>query len=272
MRLSRAVVPCLLGIPLLSVVSLPATTEAAVQRKVLVHETDGVKFESVLVFDDTNTAKRPGLVLIPNWMGINEANLEQAATVAGKDYVVLVADVFGQGVRPKDAQEASATSSALKKDRPKLRRHVASALETLKASGAKAGPVDTSRLAVIGFCFGGTAAMEFAKSGAPIAAAVSFHGGLDAVVPTEKRPPASLLALHGAEDPSVARSDLQAFEDDLRKVKADWVVVEFGGAVHSFTDLKANNPGRSQYDAKTARRAYAMMRNFLSDAFEGVKP
>lgn len=227
---------------------------------------DGKDFEGVLVFDDSVKAPRPGILMVPNWLGVNDANLKQAALVAGKDYVVFVADVYGKGVRPTSGDEAGKVAGALKADRPTLRAHAQASLKAFLAA-AKVARVDTSKIGAVGFCFGGTTVNELAKSGAEFAAAVSIHGGLDAPLATLEKPKARLLALHGADDPFVPRTDVNAFTDDLRKAGADWTFVEFSGAVHSFTDVDAKVPGKSQYDERTAQRAYAMMRTFFSESF-----
>lgn len=231
------------------------------------YELDGTQFEGVLIHDAAAKKPLPGLLLVPNWLGINEANLAQATEIAAQGYVVFVADLYGKASRPKNQAEAGKAAGAVKGDRAVMRARTARALETFRAQ-ARVARVDLARVGAIGFCFGGTAVLELAKSGANIAGVVSFHGGLDAKVPTEKRPAAKILALHGADDPTVPAADLQAFAEDLRRSGADWTLVQFGGAVHSFTDPGANTPGRSMYDAKTAERAFQMMRNFFAESFD----
>jgi dienelactone hydrolase len=238
-----------------------------VQKRVM-YQVAGKPFEGALVYDDASTALRPGLVMVPNYMGVTEANLKQATEVAGQDYVLFVADMYGKGAQPKSQDDASKAAGAVKGDRKLMRARVNQALSAF-LNNAKEAPVDPKRIGAIGFCFGGTAAMELAKSNADIKGAVSFHGGLDAVVPTLSKPRAKILALHGADDPFVPEADIKAFAEDLRKIGADWTLVQFGGAVHSFTDPGASNPGKSMYDEKTAKRAYLMMRNFFAEAFAG---
>ncbi len=250
---------------LLSVLVLPAA-EAAPVRKPVAYTLDGASYEGVLLFDDAVKGTRPGLLLVPNWLGINEENLAQAAEIAGRRYVVFVADVYGKETRPASQPEAGKAAGALKANRAELRKRTAKALEVFRGLGKQAA-VDAGKVGAIGFCFGGTAVLELAKAGADVGGVISFHGGLDAPSPTGTKPKARILALHGADDPTVSAADLQAFKEDLRKAKADWTLVEFGGAVHSFTDRKANTPGRSMYDPKVAARSYEMMGNFFSETF-----
>lgn len=225
------------------------------------------KFEGVLVYDDASKSARPGLLLVPNWLGVTEANVKQAVEVAGQRYVVLVADVYGVGARPKNFDEAGKAAGALKANRALLRERAAKALEVLRAQ-AKAAPLDATKVGAIGFCFGGTTALELARAGAKVAGVVSFHGGLDSPRPQDgKNVTAKVLALHGADDPTVSAADLAAFQEELRAAKVDWQLVSYGGAVHSFTDVDARMPGRAEYNAAVAKRAYQAMHDFFGELF-----
>jgi dienelactone hydrolase len=247
---------------------LALTAAAKPVQKPVKYELSGTKFEGVLVYDDSVKASRPGLVLIPNWLGINTANLKQAAEIAGKDYIIFVADMFGESVRPKTPDEAGKVSGAVKADRRLMRARVNKALEQLRAEGKAVG-LDAKKLGAIGFCFGGTAALELARSGADVAGVVSFHGGLDAPLAADKPITAKVLALHGADDPYVPAAEVTAFQEEMRKAKADWQLVAYGNSVHSFTDVDANTPGQTQYHPKVAKRAYKAMNDFFAEAFGG---
>jgi dienelactone hydrolase len=247
---------------------VPAMTLAKPIHKAVSYSLDGKPFEGVLVYDDAVKGARPGLLMVPNVMGISEANLKQADVMAGQRYVLFVADMFGKDAHPKSMEEGSKMAGPVKGDRKVMRARINQALSTFLATG-KDVPVDLKKVGAIGFCFGGTSVIELARSGADVRGVVSFHGGLDAAMPTEAKPKARVLALHGAEDPSMTPADVKAFTDDMRRVGADWTLVEFGGAVHSFTDVNAKTPGRALYDEKVARRAYQMMHDFFDEAFAG---
>lgn len=252
---------------LLTLVSLPSL--AAVVKKPVGWSIGGARYEGVLVYDDAVRAARPGLVLVPNWLGVTPANVKQAEQLAGQRYVILVADVYGAASRPKNGEEAGKLAGGLKANRAQLRERAAKALEALLAQ-AKTAPLDATKVGAIGFCFGGTAALELARSGAKLGGVVSFHGGLDSPKPEDgKNIKARVLALHGADDPFESKADLEAFEDELRAAKVDWQLVKFGGAVHSFTDVDANTPGKTQYDAPVARRAYRLMDDFFAETWGG---
>lgn len=227
----------------------------------------GTRFHSVLVYDDASAAKRPGLVMVPNWFGVNDEAVKKAEMIAGKDYVILLNDMYGADVRPQldNAEQAQAAVKPLYADRALMRARINAALAQLKAQ-AKDAPIDTTRLAAIGFCFGGAAVLDLARSGAAVAAVVSFHGDLssdDASIARHIK--ARVLAMNGADD-SWTMKDADAFMAEMRQSPADWQFVVLGHAVHCFTEVGEHAPG-CQYDAKAAARSYALMRAWLDAAF-----
>lgn len=248
--------------------SLPAM--AAIVTKRVPYELDKIRFEGVLLYEANPAASVspsvPGLVLVPNWLGVTEANIKQAELVAARGYVVFVADMYGLEGRPKNQEEAGKSAGALKDNRALMRKRVNKALQVLL--GQKGIPLDTARLGAIGFCFGGTAALELARSGAKVGGVVSFHGGLSSPAPSEARAiSAKVLALHGADDPFVPPEEVSSFEAEMRQAKVDWQLVVFGNAVHSFTDVDANMAGKAQYNPQVASRAYSLMDAFFKEAF-----
>ncbi len=250
------------------ILTLASTVAAAEMINTKVSYTIGkTAFEGVLVYDNSVKTPRPGLVLVPNWMGINPANLKQAELVANNKYVVFVADLFGKTIRPKNAEEAGKAAGAVKGDRKLMRERMNKAMEQLTQS-VKTTNVDVKKVGALGFCFGGTGALELARSGAGVAGVVSFHGGLGSPTPDDaKNVKAKVLALHGADDPFVPADEVKAFEDEMRKAGVDWQLVAFGNAVHSFTDPDAHAVGQANYNPLVAARAYAMMNTFFDEAF-----
>ena len=231
---------------------------------------DGTRFHSVLVYDDATGAKRPGLVMVPNWYGVNDAAVRKADMIAGRDYVILLTDMYGASVRPQqgNAAQARAAVKPLYGDRALMRRRVDEALAQLRAQ-APGAPIDTRRLAAIGFCFGGSAVLDLARSGADVAAVVSFHGGLatdnQALAKNIK---ARVLAMNGADDKGTM-PDADKFMDEMRLSPADWQFVVLGHAVHCFTEVGENSAG-CRYDARVAARSYRLMRDWLDHAFAGT--
>lgn len=267
----RASLPRLLkALPLLGLLMI-GSAQAALTETPVDYQVDGAAYRGYLVYDSAVKAKRPLLVLVPNWLGANAANRKQAAEIAGKDYVVFVADMFGADKLPANSDEAGKAVGAIYADRALLRSRVSAAkttaIETVKTRKL---PADLGKIAAIGFCFGGASVLELARSGDDSAAVVSFHGNLSLKGPAEDQPiTAKVLALHGDADPFVPAEQVDAFLAEMRAGKADWELVRYGGAVHSFTDPDANWPGKAEYNPKVAKRAFARMKDFLDEAFAG---
>lgn len=229
------------------------------------------RFSGVLVYDDADAARRPGLVMVPNWMGVSRDNIARARNIAGEDYVVLVADVYGKGVLPANQGEARAQVMKVYADGgATLRKRVAAAVDALQAQEGRV-PLDPRRIGALGFCFGGSAVLELARSGADLAGVVSVHGGLETHLPTQgNRVRTPVLVLNGADDTSVPDAHIAAFEKEMDAADADWQFVNFSGARHCFTQAE-NRPtdpaDNCRYDERAATRAFAMLRAFFRERF-----
>jgi len=239
-----------------------AQAEMTVQN--VPYEIDGEPYEGLLVYDDSVSEPRPGVLMVPNWMGVTEQAAEKAAKVAGSDYVVFVADMYGKSIRPQNAEQAGAAATKVRSDRPEMRHRVNAALDVLRETDTV--PLQAANLIAIGFCFGGGTVLELARSGTEIKGVVSFHGNLDTPTPEDaqaiKMP---VLVLHGADDPFVPQEQVLAFEDEMRKAKVDWQLISYGGAVHSFSDPHANMAGKAKYHSLVAQRAFGAMRQFFNE-------
>lgn len=227
-----------------------------------------VSAEGVLVADATFGAPRPGLLMIPNWLGISDTTIDFARRLAGRDYVVFMGDMYGRGTRPSNRDEAKAAAGPLFADRSLMRRRVVAAFDELGRLAAQhAAPIDASRLAAIGFCFGGTAVIDLARTGSDVAAVVAFHGGLGSDDPSlAKRIRARVLAMNGSNDVSTMPG-APAFLEEMKGNPSPWQLVVFGGAVHCFAEPWENDPPNCVYDAAVAKRAFALVRSWLDDAF-----
>jgi dienelactone hydrolase len=243
---------------------------AAMQAKPVEWKLGSRTFSGVLVYDDASEDKRPGLVMVPDWKGVSDNAVAKARHVAGSDYVVLVADMYGKDVRPKNDEEAMAQVKQLYGDRTELRARINKALDVLKAQ-ADAAPLDVTKLGALGYCFGGATVLELARSGADIAGVVTFHGGLDTSNPA---PPgtvkASLLVLNGADDKGTA-GDIAGFEKEMNDAGVDWQFVNFSGAVHCFALPEANKPPGCVYNERATRRGESMMHAFFAERFSTAR-
>ena len=246
---------------------------AAMRTQAIDYGVDGKAMQGVLIWDDTVKAPRPGLLMIPDWVGINQVNINFAKTIAGKDYVIFMGDMYGKDLRPQDNKQAQAATKPLYADRAMLRKRVDAAFAELKALAAKhAAPIDAAKLAAIGFCFGGTSVLDLARSGSDVAAVVSFHGGLGSDDPVlAKHIKARVLAMNGADDKGTM-PDAPAFMQEMQQSAAPWQFVVFGGAVHCFAEPQAHSPPGCVYDPPVAKRAFALMHRWLDEAFAKAAP
>jgi dienelactone hydrolase len=252
----------LFTLPLLMSMALPAS--AAVKSTVVEYKQGDTALQGWLVYDSAAKGKLPGVVLIHDWLGATTHQEAQAKKLAAQGYVVLVADVYGKGVRPADAAAAGAEAGKYYKDRNLLRARGRAGFDYLAAQPQ----VDTNRMAVIGYCFGGAAALELARSGAPLKAVVTFHGSLASANPEDaKNIKAKVLVLHGADDPYVKQPEVTAFMDEMRAAKLDWQLVQYSGTVHSFTDdrMDTDNSKGAAYNADSDRRSWKAMSNFFAE-------
>lgn len=247
----------------LVVLSLTAVEAETVGRTVTYRQ-DGTVMRGFLAYDDSLKSKRPGVLVVHEWWGLNDFARERALKLAGLGYVALAADMYGGGATTRDRVEAGRLAGALLGNPDLLRARAQAALKVLAADPR----VDPKRLAAIGFCFGGATVLELAYSGAALAGVVSFHGGLPRPRPDDlTRIKAAVLVLHGADDPHVPPADLAAFEQAMRQAGADWQMVLFGGAVHSFTNPAAGDHKASgaAYDPRAARRSWRCLQEFFRE-------
>lgn len=225
-----------------------------------------ITFKSKLVIPSkTNNKKLPVVVLFPDWMGNGEFLLNKAKEISKLGYVAFAVDVYGDGKVAKDATEAAKLANALKEGkREELRKRVKAGIDHAKFQKE----VDSGRVVAIGFCFGGTAVLEHARSGESLAGVVSFHGNLDSKNPGTNFN-TKLLILHGAIDPYVKKEDIDKFKNEVNKAKADYQWIEYSGAVHSFTNPKAgNDPSKgSAYQAAADKRSWQHFKDFLKEVF-----
>ena len=250
--------------PLLLVSSI-GLVHAEVKVERIDYQIDDQPYQGLLVYDDAVTTPRPGLLMVPNWLGATERAAEKAARAASDTYVVFVADLYGKDMRPSGPEDAGTFAGALRGDRPLMRKRVQASLDELLKRTEK---LDTRRVGAIGFCFGGGAILELARSGAPLSAFVSFHGNLDTPNPADNgNIRGSVLVLHGADDPAVPKAQVDDFVAAMQNTEVDWQLVSYGNAVHSFTDPYANVPGRNEYNPLVAERAFKAMNDLLDQAF-----
>jgi len=254
----------------LSLLACGGLAGATVKTETVEYKDGPITLKGYLAYDDALTGRRPGVLVVHEWWGLNDYAKQRARQLAELDYVAFAADIYGNGVVVKTPDEARELAMKFCDDRVLLRRRVLAGLEVLR----KQPRVDTSKIAAIGYCFGGTAVLELARSGANIAGVVSFHGGLDTTKPAQAGAiKAKVLVLTGADDPGAPIAQVGAFQDEMRRAGADWTMISYGGAVHSFTNPAAgDDPSKgAAYNAKADRRSWRAMRDFFDEIFAQTK-
>ncbi len=238
---------------------------AAVVEKPVEYKAGDVVCEGWAAYDDATAGKRPAVLIIHQWTGVSDNEKMRAKMLAEMGYNVFVADIYGKGVRPQPPA-AGQESGKYKANRPLLRDRANAALALL----VKDERTDATKVACIGYCFGGTAAIELARGGARVKGIVSFHGGLDSPTPADgKNVKGKVLALHGADDPFVKAPDIAAFEQEMKDAGVDYKLVQYPGAVHSFTQKAAggDNSKGAAYNEAADKASWEEMKAFFGRLF-----
>ena len=242
---------------------LAAAAAAQIKTETVVYKDGNTVIEGFLAYNPRFSSLRPGILVVHQWMGLGDFEMGKAKELAELGYVAFAVDIYGKGVRPKDRGEAGALAGKYRGNPALYRSRVAAAHKALIARVF----VDKKRVGAIGFCFGGTGVLELARSGADVKGVVSFHGGLATKNPADaKNIKGKVLVLHGGDDPLVPDKEVAAFMQEMRGAKVDWRFVAYGGAVHAFTDPKAN-VAVARYHPEAARRSWQEMREFFNEIF-----
>jgi dienelactone hydrolase len=233
----------------------------------LIEYGDGQKvFEGMLVWDDSVTGPRPGVLVAHTIRGRTPFEEGKAKDLAELGYVAFALDVYGQSEIGSDDENTRANMDALKADRAELQKRLLLSLTIMLDQPE----VDANNAAAIGFCFGGLGVLDLARIGAPVCGVVSFHGLFDAPGNTAgNQISASVLALHGWDDPLATPDSVVALGEELSQMGADWQIHGYGGTQHAFTNPAANDNDRGTiYNAAADGRSWLAMKNFLAEKFD----
>jgi dienelactone hydrolase len=210
--------------------------------------------------------EKPGILILPAWMGIDKLSKDTAENLSKLGYYAFVADIYGEGNYPKDYAQAGKNAGFYKTNYQEYQKRIALALDQLIQSGA-----NSDNIVVIGYCFGGTGALEAARANMNVKGVVSFHGGLGKDATRLVQPlTAKVLSCHGADDPYVPAAEITAFQQEMRDTKADWQMIYYANAVHSFTNPESgtDNSKGAAYNEKAAMRSWEHFKIFLAEVLK----
>jgi dienelactone hydrolase len=238
-----------------------------IHTETIEYKQDTTILEGYLAYDQTLQGPRPGIIIVHEWNGLGDYVKMRAEQLAKMGYVAFAIDIYGKGVRPKTQEESAAQATYYRNNRPLMRARAQAGLDLL----SKNRLVDPTRIAAIGYCFGGGVVLELARSGADVAGIVSFHGNLDTPNTDDaKNIKGKVLVCHGGSDPYVTRDKVEAFQDEMTKAGVDWRMVMYGGAVHGFTN-SANGTDPSKglaYNKDADMRSWDEMKRFFDEIFK----
>ncbi len=222
--------------------------------------------EGYLAYNETDK-QQPAVLVAHDWSGRRDFACKAAERVAAMGYVGFALDMYGKGVfgADGDVEGNGALMSPYATDRALLRQRVNAALQAVR----RLPQVDSSKIAAMGYCFGGLCVLELARSGADVQGVISIHGIFAPGNVTNEQITAKVLCLHGHDDPMVPPDQVLAFETEMTQAGVDWQIHVYGDTMHAFTNPVANNPDfGTVYKAVAANRAYQSVVNFLDEIFK----
>ena len=229
--------------------------------------TDGSQaLNGLFVKSAKKSTQNPGILLLPAWLGIDKASKDIAENLSKLGYNVFIADIYGEGNYPTNTAEAGKQAGYYKKNYEIYQKRIDSALKELVKSGANA-----DNIVAIGYCFGGTGVLEAARGHLNLKGVVSFHGGLGKDAARAVEPiTTKVLVCHGADDPFESKEEITAFQQEMRDSKADWQMIYYANAVHSFTNPEAGNDNSkgAAYNAVAAKRSFEHLQLFLNEVLK----
>lgn len=246
---------------------IATSNNAFSQLKEVGYQDGSQKLSGLLAESPKKKTSAPGILILPAWKGIDTSSKNIATELSTLGYTVFIADIYGEGNYPKDNTEAKKLSGFYKSQFIEYQKRIQIALDQLIKNGAAA-----DNIVIIGYCFGGTGALEAARGKLNIQGVVSFHGGLskDAKRINEKSITAKVLICNGADDKSVSNEDILNFETEMRAGNADWQFINYSNSVHSFTNPEAGNDNSkgNAYNEKAAKRSFEHLKLFLSEVLQ----
>ncbi len=236
-----------------------------IQTRLVEYRHGDLVLEGLLAWDDALRGPRPAVAISHTWAGRSVFEEGKAQVLAQQGYVGFAIDMYGKGVRGGTPEESTALMTPLMQDRPLLQQRITNAVTVLREQSE----VDPGRVAAIGYCFGGLCVLDLARTGSDVRGVASFHGLFGAPGNTRgNKISASVLCLHGYDDPMVPPQAVLDLASELTGAGADWQVHAYGNTVHSFTNPEADNVAMgAAYDRRADRRSSLALSHFLEEIF-----
>lgn len=241
---------------------------ASIKEEVISYSGDGVNMKGYIAYNEHDTAARPGIIVVPEWWGVNDYTKSRARQLAELGYIALVADFYGEGKTADNPDSAGSYARPFYKDPAMAKSRFDAALAKLKSYSQ----TDGSRIAAIGYCFGGAQVLNMARLGEDLKGVVSFHGNLVGVPADKSTLKADVLVCHGAADPFVPESEVEQFRKQMDSIGARYTFKAYPGALHAFTNPGATEIGEKfklpiKYDAAADSASWNDMKAFFRTIF-----
>ena len=243
--------------------------EPRISGKTVEYSAQGVVMKGYLAYDENIKGKRPGVLVVHEWWGLNDYARKRARMLAELGYTALAVDMYGDGKQAMHPDDAKKFSSELMKNFDDAKARFMAAMEFLKQQPS----VDPTRIAAIGYCMGGGVVLNMARQGVDLKGVASFHGSLSAVKPAQPGSvKAKVLVLHGGDDKFIPPEQIEAFKQEMKSAGVDFQFISYPGATHSFTNPEATELGKKfnmpiAYNADADRKSWGELKEFLKKIF-----
>ena len=246
----------------------PQGAPANIKEETVTYQSGGVTCTGFIAWDENVKGKRPVVLIVPEWWGLNDYTKMRARMLAGLGYLAMATDMFGNGKTAANPKEAQELTGPFYKDPSLAKSRLDAATLKIKESSR----ADPANIAAIGYCFGGNVVLNYAKLGADLKGVVSFHGGLGGVPADKKLLKAKILVCHGGSDKFVSQHDLDSFKHQMDSIQADYAVKVYANATHAFTNPDATKIGKEfnlpiEYNAEADKGSWNDMKAFLQGVF-----
>lgn len=247
-----------------------AAAQATVQGQEVTYGTKETTMKGYIAYDDAVKGKRPGVLVVHEWWGLNDYARKRARMLAELGYTALAVDMYGDGKTAAHPDDAGKFAGELRRNLPLAKARFLAALDFLRRQST----VEAEKIAAIGYCFGGGVVLEMARAGVDLDGVVSFHGSLETANPAGPgNVRAKVLVLNGADDPFVTPEQIAAFKKEMDAAGVDFRFVNYPGAKHSFTNPEADEFGKKfslplAYDREADRKSWQAMQDLFGEIFK----